>query len=158
MRDHPVFQIPCDAFSGNVFLMPYPTSSATVDALQKDHEIETLLCLLPTDEQLKLGIADEEVWCRNAKINFLHFPIDDYDVPKSIVDTKAIAAVLLDELRNDSNVAIHCRAGIGRSSLICTVLLLLTGMSLQESLNVISKARGVSIPETKSQKKWLEKV
>lgn len=158
MSNHPVYEIPCSTFAGKLYLMPYPKSAETVQQVREDYSIETLLCLLPTEEQEKLSVANEADWCLQSNVNYLHFPVNDYDVPKSIVETKTVVQRLLEDLNDGKNVAIHCRAGIGRSSLICAVLLTMTGLSLPESLEQISVARGVSVPETNSQKKWLEKV
>ena len=55
-------------------------------------------------------------------------------------------------------VVVHCRAGIGRSSLMAAVTLmrLEPGLGADAAAQRISHARGLDVPETTAQKKWLK--
>jgi protein tyrosine/serine phosphatase len=52
-------------------------------------------------------------------------------------------------------VAIHCRAGIGRSSLIAACVLVLNGYDARSSFDTILKARGLGVPDTEVQRDWV---
>jgi protein-tyrosine phosphatase len=50
---------------------------------------------------------------------------------------------------------IHCRAGIGRSSVIAACALICSGMEADRALALIKDARGVSVPDTEEQRDWV---
>ena len=60
------------------------------------------------------------------------------------------------ELRKGINVVIHCRQGVGRSGLVGACLLVTTGLESQIAIERISDARGVQVPETAEQRRWIE--
>jgi len=53
------------------------------------------------------------------------------------------------------STAIHCRAGIGRSSLMAAAVLISGGAEAAIALSVIEKARGLPIPDTHVQRAWV---
>jgi len=63
--------------------------------------------------------------------------------------------VLEIEICAGKHVAIHCRAGIGRTGIIAGAVLLKTGKTAKEAFALISDARGVRVPDTEEQEKWL---
>ena len=54
-------------------------------------------------------------------------------------------------------VGIHCRQGIGRSSLLAATLLVLTGMDFEEAWRRVEAARGCPVPDTAEQKAWVDR-
>jgi protein-tyrosine phosphatase len=52
-------------------------------------------------------------------------------------------------------VVVHCRAGIGRSSLIAGTVLVRFGIPPEEAWRLITAARGFRVPETPEQGEWL---
>ena len=50
---------------------------------------------------------------------------------------------------------IHCRAGIGRSSLIAACVLVRAGHDVNSAFDTIAKARGVEVPDTEAQRAWV---
>jgi protein-tyrosine phosphatase len=66
-----------------------------------------------------------------------------------------MASVLAAGLRDGRSIAIHCRAGIGRSSMIAACALILCGIDAAEALALIKAARGVSVPDTDEQRDWV---
>jgi len=116
--------------------------------------IDVLVCLLPPGERLLLGLAEEPAAAARAGLAFHAFPIRDFATPD-----RAAAAVLVDTLAADlaagRHVAVHCRGGIGRSSLIAAALLVRLGTPAEQAWQVISAARGHPVPETDAQRRWL---
>ncbi len=53
-------------------------------------------------------------------------------------------------------VVVHCRMGIGRSSLMAGTVLVLSGATSDEAWARLSRARGTVVPDTFVQKTWLD--
>jgi protein-tyrosine phosphatase len=58
-------------------------------------------------------------------------------------------------LESGKNVAVHCRAGIGRSSIVVGSLLVAAGVEPEEAFRRIEKARGRPVPDTAEQREWV---
>ncbi|MGA2144635.1 MAG: dual specificity protein phosphatase family protein, partial [Bryobacteraceae bacterium] len=72
--------------------------------------------------------------------------------------TQGAVALLKDMIRAldaGKNVAVHCRQGIGRSGLIAAAALVTAGMSADRAVEVVSDARGQTVPETAVQQRWI---
>lgn len=50
----------------------------------------------------------------------------------------------------------HCRQGLGRSSLITAGVLVAEGMAPEEAIAAVGTARGRDVPETREQWEWIE--
>ena len=92
--------------------------------------------------------------CRGKGIVFLSFPIPDRGVPDTR-EARHLAEMLAREIANGRSVAIHCRAGIGRSSLVAASVLVCSGVDACEALQLIKDARGVAVPDTEEQRDWV---
>lgn len=53
-------------------------------------------------------------------------------------------------------VSVHCRQGIGRSSLVAAGLLIERGLHPDEALRRIEAARHTRVPETREQRSWID--
>jgi len=118
--------------------------------------IDAVVSLLETEEVSDLGLQRERALCERHGIDFLPFPIADRGVPASMRETKALAEALLERITKGQGVAVHCRAGIGRSSIIAGSVLVLDGMAANEALAAIATARRTPVPDTDAQRDWLE--
>ena len=104
------------------------------------------------------------VWLMKAQqlppvgIRYLSFPIPDRDVPSSMSAALLLVKEILTELESGRNVAVHCRQSIGRSGLIAVSLLATSGMDLKQAIQAVSTARGLTIPETPEQLRWLRRL
>jgi protein-tyrosine phosphatase len=124
----------------------------------RDEGVGVVVCLLEPNEMVELGLQREPVLCRHHAIDFIAFPIQDRGVPGSKEDTAALAKRLAEWLQDGSAVAIHCRAGIGRSSLIAACILGFLGIRPTDAFQAIGKARGVTVPDTEQQRDWVQTV
>jgi protein-tyrosine phosphatase len=52
-------------------------------------------------------------------------------------------------------IAVHCRQGIGRSSLVVASVLVASGVGPEEAWRRVSEARGREVPDTAAQRAWL---
>jgi protein-tyrosine phosphatase len=121
----------------------------------KDAGIKTVVCLLEPDEVAELELREEAELCRGQAIEFISFPIEDRGVPASTREVHALSQRIALNITGGAAVAIHCRAGIGRSSLIAACVLICLGSNAGAAFKTISKARGVQVPDTEAQREWV---
>jgi hypothetical protein len=117
--------------------------------------IDIVISLLEQEEVIELGLQREAGLCRAQGMEFLSFPIADRGVPESLRDAVALAQALSTKIDEGRAVAVHCRAGIGRSSLIAACALVCCGSDPAAAFQVIGEARGVSVPDTEGQRDWV---
>jgi len=117
--------------------------------------IDIVISLLERAEVSELGLQLEAGLCQEQGIEFLSFPIPDRGVPESLRDAVALAQTVSTKIGEGRAVAVHCRAGIGRSSLIAACVLICMGFDPAAAFGLIGKARGVSVPDTEGQRDWV---
>lgn len=103
----------------------------------------------------ELGLKDEADCCRHCGIEFLSFPIEDRSVPTNPSFDTFLRNVN-EHLTKGERVAVHCRAGIGRSAIIVACLLMRNGLSAEAAFAAIQKARAIPVPDTPEQRRWVE--
>ena len=118
--------------------------------------IDTIVSLLTPDEVSELGLEQEPDYCRANGIGYYSLPIMDRSVPGSNMDVLRLIGKLGSELTGGKNIAVHCRQGIGRSSLIAAGLLIEYGVSPAEAIQRVSSARQMPVPETPEQREWID--
>jgi protein-tyrosine phosphatase len=117
----------------------------------KSSGVERIVSLLERDEIDDLGLGSEAAQCAASGIEYLSFPIPDRGVPD--VDAAMRFAAMI--VSTGKSTAIHCRAGIGRSSLMAAAVLISGGAEAAIALSAIEKARGLPIPDTDAQRAWV---
>jgi protein-tyrosine phosphatase len=118
--------------------------------------LDILVSMLTSPETEELGLGRESLACKEAGIEYLSFPIPDRKVPESYVDMQRLVARLRQEIHSGKSVGAHCRAGIGRSSLMVASILCAEGYSAKAAFEIISEARGLMVPDTPDQVRWVE--
>jgi protein-tyrosine phosphatase len=118
--------------------------------------VDVLVSLLEPVEAVELGLAEEGQRCAEAGIEFVVLPVEDRGVPERAREFLAVAERLLTQIDAGRAVGIHCRAGIGRSSLLAAAILVLSGASPDDAWMRVSKARGIAVPDTAEQRRWLD--
>ena len=88
-------------------------------------------------------------------IDYINFPIADRDIPKEKRDTDELIGFLAAKTDNGHSIVIHCRMGIGRSTIIAASVLLKYGLKTTEIIEKISFIRGLKVPDTDEQLLWL---
>jgi protein-tyrosine phosphatase len=121
----------------------------------KNSGVDVVVSLLENEEISELGLQREAELCRSNGIDFISFPIPDRGLPESRREASQIAHSLAAGLRDGRSVAIHCRAGIGRSSVIAACALICSGIEAEEALAQIGAARGLIVPDTEEQRDWV---
>jgi Protein-tyrosine phosphatase len=120
--------------------------------------IRVVASLLHAYEADELGIAGEASLCAAHGIDFRSFPIRDRGVPESHFAFSDFVDQLTAHVRTGDAVAVHCRAGIGRSGLTVGAVLLRLGVPAQNIFSMVSKARGIVVPDTAAQIEWFDSV
>jgi len=120
--------------------------------------IGTVASLLHKYEENELSISDEASLCAAHGIEFRSFPIKDRGVPEPASSFFGFADQLTSRVREGVSVAVHCRAGIGRSGLTVGSILLRSGVPAQDVFSLVSKARGLVVPDTPAQIEWFRSV
>ncbi len=116
----------------------------------------TILSLLEQSEVEELGLVEERNYAVKTSLHFIHYPIPDFSVPKILTSFSGFIDNLITQFEEGKRLAIHCRAGIGRSTIVACSILLKQGYSTDEALQLITQKRGVKVPDTKEQVKWLK--
>lgn len=120
--------------------------------------LNVIVSLLESDEAAQLGLALEGAVASACGIQFISFSIPDRGVPSSVSDSLLLLKKISSQLEAGRNVAVHCRQGIGRSGLIAASLLGSSGMEIERAIQTVSSARGLTIPETPEQLRWLRQL
>lgn len=121
----------------------------------RNQGLDTLVSLLTSDENAELGLTDEKRFCENSGIRFLSFPIEDRSIPNQ-EEVRSLVEVLAGEANSGRSIGFHCRAGIGRSSMLAALLLARLGWPIDAAFDVISEARGCPVPDTPQQRQWAQ--
>jgi len=116
--------------------------------------VDVVVSLLEAHEVHELGLGAEHDRCVEAGITFISLPIPDRGVPGSLAKTRDVVATCKARLAEGDGVIIHCRAGIGRSSMIAACVLAGRGYSLEDAFRMIAAARGLPVPDTRPQADW----
>lgn len=119
--------------------------------------IGLVVSLLEASEVRELELKGEAQLCEENQIGFRSFPIRDRGTPESTREMSALLVELESQLRIGTAVAIHCRAGIGRTGLLAGGLLHRLGVPVAKVFHLLSRSRGVSVPDTEAQVQWVEK-
>jgi protein-tyrosine phosphatase len=117
--------------------------------------IAVAVSLLEPIEAAGLGLERESELCKANGISFVSFPIPDYGIPSSSPAVQELASGLANRLAAGEAVGIHCRGGVGRSAVIGACTLIAAGYDAESALDLISRARGVEVPETEAQRRFV---
>jgi len=118
--------------------------------------VDVVVSALTPSENEELGLVEESQCCQDSGMKFLAFPIEDRSVPISHSEFSDLVDSVMDSLRKGKGVAVHCRAGIGRSSMIVASALIRNGLSAESAFRAIEESRGCSVPDTPEQRQWVE--
>ena len=122
----------------------------------RDDGLSLVVSLLEDHEIAELGLQEEPTLCQSSGIEFARLPIVDRGVPDSLMQASELADDIARRVSAGQSIAIHCRAGIGRSSLLAALVLRKLGRDTATAFADISNARGLDVPDTSDQRQWVE--
>jgi protein-tyrosine phosphatase len=119
--------------------------------------VDVIVSALTDPEAEELGLVAEAQECATNGLLFISFPIEDRSLPAYPAEFASLVDQLLECSRNCKSIVIHCRAGIGRSSLIAACVLVKMGLSPDAAFRAIEQSRGCPVPDTLEQRQWVER-
>jgi len=122
----------------------------------KDEGVDIVVSLVEAPEMPGLMEAERDL-CDEIGLEFIWFPVRDKTTPPSVDAVSALAKRLSRALLDGRSVAIHCRAGIGRSTLLAACVLVHLHIDAAVALDMLAEARGLEVPETEAQRQWILK-
>jgi protein-tyrosine phosphatase len=117
--------------------------------------IDVLVSMLTEEEANELGLERESEDCQAAGIRFVNLPIPDRSVPSGTDDFLRSVEELAEIVREGRFLGVHCRASIGRSSMLAVSVLVRLGWEVKKAFDAVESARGCSIPDTIAQRQWV---
>ncbi|MCA2217220.1 protein-tyrosine phosphatase family protein [Jidongwangia harbinensis] len=122
--------------------------------------VDVFVSALTWDEDRRLGLTEVAGAAAAVGIEFMSFPIADRGVPRARdiaddTDAMALGVRLAAHVRAGRFVVTQCFAGIGRSTLLAAVTLVMLGVGPERALQMVSEARGLPVPDTEAQRHWL---
>lgn len=161
--------VPVAGSAGHLALLACPGLTggiAGVDArsLQADLQrlaalrIALLVTLLDNDELSLLGVPRLGAECAARGLPWAQCPITDFGAPGAAFEAawQCIGPRVHAHLQADERVAIHCRAGLGRSGTVAARVLIERGAAPAEAISWVQRHRRGAI-ETPSQRNYLMK-
>jgi len=121
----------------------------------KNGGFQIVVSMLAPEEDEELGLTHEARIVRDHGLRFYNYSIPDLGVPTSRESAREFLETLHRELFAGRKIAVHCRGSIGRSGLVASSLLVLSGIDPADAFREVSIARGVSAPETEEQREWV---
>ena len=122
----------------------------------KSSNVNVLVSLLERNEIQELNLDHEEELCVTKNIDYINFPIPDRDIPKLSDKVDQLIDRLTKKLNAGLSIVIHCRMGIGRSSIIAAAVLMTYRLKPNDIIKNISIVRGLKVPDTDKQIEWLK--
>jgi len=118
-------------------------------------EAAMLVSMLTRPEINELELAHEESSALRAKLQFLNVEIEDRGVPERAAPFVAAVERATGILAAGQGVVVHCRMGIGRSSLFAAACLVRLGVEPGDAWDRIAVSRGRPVPDVSTQRDWL---
>jgi protein tyrosine/serine phosphatase len=119
--------------------------------------VDLVVSLIDSEEERDLDLELEAGLCRASGIEFISFPIRDRGVPNSPDATASLVDWVVSDLRRGLGVVIHCRLGIGRTGLVAGCVLRALGHAHETVFPILSRARGMPVPDTAAQAEWVRR-
>jgi protein-tyrosine phosphatase len=117
--------------------------------------VDRVVSLLTADEGADLELANEAAACKIAGLDFDSHPISDRGLPENAESFAQLVNQVVTELHSGQSVLVHCRMGIGRSSLVAACVLGRLGTADEDYFDRIRRARGFDVPDTAEQAAWV---
>jgi len=118
--------------------------------------VDAIVSLLTPGEERDLELSNERKDTQAQGLEFVSLPIEDRGVPDKEESVRDAVERVKHFLADGKNVAIHCRQGIGRTGLLASCLLVSQGFSSGDAVATVSAARGIPVPETDEQRRWID--
>lgn len=141
-------------------IMPHPQGGYFLEQGIEEIKVagyEIVVSMLTSEEQVELELLAEGEVCQDKGILYLNFPIRD-----EVADSDRNVLQFIDSLallqKKNRKIVFHCRGGVGRSSMMLSLLAARLGVKPEVSFELITQSRGERAPETEFQRQWVTKL
>lgn len=145
--------------SANIGIMPRPRGGDWLEDeirhLERNN-VNLIVSLLERDEIFELELGKEEQICKEHGLMYVNFPIVDRSIPLQLGAVDKLVDQLVEKISAGNSVVIHCRMGIGRSTIIAASVLLRYKFKVKDIIANITAIRGMRVPDTDEQLGWLK--
>jgi protein-tyrosine phosphatase len=141
-----------------VAIVPRPRGDDWLEedlASLKKAGIDVLVSLLRADEAEELGLAEEGAIAERLGMRFISYPVPDRCTPHDGSGFRKLVSELAEAVKEGHRVGAHCRACIGRSTVLIASVLIAQGMDPEDALLRIAQARECFVPDTPEQREWI---
>ena len=146
-----------DNGSGSLAIMPHPSSGISlhsdIECLARSG-FDTVVSLLTKAEEQELDLSNESVVVAESGMGFRSFAIPDKRVPQDLPAFCELASEIVNLIGQERRVIVHCWAGIGRSGLLASTVLVLMEHNPGTVFDQVTRVRGETVPETRDQVDW----
>ena len=149
-----------EKYPGRIALVARPRGGEWLEdeaAAWANADLDIVVSMLDTEETRAFELQREGEFCVANGIEFISFPVTDRSVPDLNQEFLRLTEKLKNSLLAGKNIGIHCRQSIGRAPLLAAILMTLFDIEPNEAFRQLSLARGVEVPETAEQRKWVER-
>ena len=119
--------------------------------------VDAVVSALMHDELLELDLVEEPEIARQTGLDFVSVPIPDRGTPKNENIMEALTE-MQGLLTAGLHMVVHCRMGIGRSSMLAAAVMVLEGADREDTWHRIATARGLPVPDTDEQRAWVRTI
>ena len=146
---------------GKVGIMPRPRGNDWLETEIRKLSMEQVtyvVSLLENQEIHELELEEEASLCEKHGIGLINFPIRDRSTPQDKEAFISLIERLYQLVEKANKIVIHCRMGIGRSSLVAAGIMVRAGIKASGIFDLISKYRTLEVPDTATQISWFEEI
>jgi protein-tyrosine phosphatase len=154
-----IYWIP-SPWRGRLAVLPHPRGGDWLEdemAGFRRAAVDIIVSALEKEEESLLELTRERELCQAQGMEFISFPVADGTAPTSEKAVGELVRLLETRLAAGKNVAIHCRAGIGRCIVLAACTLALAGIEPEAAFQKIQQARGCHVPDKKEQEEWVKR-
>lgn len=142
---------------GNIGMMARPRGNDWLEdeiIKLKERDINCIVSLLERSEIYELEIEKEAFFCNKNGIDYINYPIKDRGIPEKKTFINLIIEIYK-RVKQSEKIVIHCRMGIGRTSMVSAGVLIMNGTDPNIVFELLTKRRTLSVPDTHIQKDWI---
>lgn len=127
--------------------------------LKQHYGADTLVTLLEHEELERYGVPSLLQHAREAGLEVIHFPIVDVGAPRKAQSGEYAALVesIVDHLREDKTVVVHCRGGLDRTGTVAASAIAALGGDADEAIRLVREVRSPRAVETPEQEEYVRR-